>query len=250
MRFHRLLPIAFVCALSFSCENDAGLDLTTGSGQAGSTARFAVSDTFLYLLDGHQVRVFSFVSGEFKQVGQTSTSTSTETIFADGDFLYLGATDGMYIYSIADRAAPSFVFQYQHILACDPVVVEGNRAYITRRAGTSCNNTGRNVLEIIDISDPHQPVQVDDYTMTSPYGLGIDGAVIFVCEGENGVKVYDVTNEHTLRLMHEMRDCPATDVIMKDGVATATGDNGIFQFSYGGPADEVTLLGHIPVSSD
>lgn len=246
MRYHRLFVIALVSTLVLSCENESGLDLTAGTGKAGSTARFAVTDNFLYLLDEYQVKVFSFVSGTFKQVGGSSTFVSAETIFATDDFLFLGASDGMYIYSIADRASPAFVFQYQHIRAFDPVVVQGNRAYVTMRSDTT-GNFRADVLEIIDISDPRQPALIEDYPVPSPYGLAIDGAVVFVCEGDNGLEVYDVTDEHAMRLIKYWRDFSAMDVIMKDGVATVTGNDGIFQFSYGDVGDDVTLVGEIPV---
>jgi hypothetical protein len=152
----------------------------------------------------------------------------------------------MYIYSIADRQNPTFVFRYQHMVSCDPVIVQRNRAYVTMRGGTRCNG-GSNALEIIDISDPFEPKLITNYAMTSPYGLGIDNNILFVCEGEHGIKVLDITDERHVTLRAQRNDFFAYDVIVRENVATVTGEDGIFQFSYGDGSD-LTLVSKIPVT--
>ena len=122
-------------------------------------ARFAVSGNYLYLVDHSSVKVVSTAEGKFQQLHEEPISFGMETIFANGDYLYLGANDAMYIYSIATPSKPQFVFRYQHIVSCDPVVVQGDRAYVTMRSGSFCNR-GTNALEIIDISDPYAPVLI------------------------------------------------------------------------------------------
>ena len=48
-----------------------------------------------------------------------------ETIFNRGNHLFLGSMRGMYIYDITNPAVPTFVSEFQHGTACDPVVVDG-----------------------------------------------------------------------------------------------------------------------------
>ena len=208
--------------------------------------RFAISGSYLYLVDHSSVKVFSIIEDAFQEVRVVPISFGMETIFAKGDYLYLGASDAMYIYSIADRTDPSFVFRYQHIVSCDPVVVQGDRAYVTLRSGSWCNR-GTNALEIIDISDPYQPVLISNHPMSSPHGLAIDDNLLFLCEGEYGLKVFDVANEQQIELLEHRDDFFAYDVIAREGVATITGEDGIFQFSYGETPHEITLLSKIPV---
>jgi hypothetical protein len=126
------------------------------------------------------------------------------------------------------------------------VVVQGDRAYVTLRSGTWCNR-GANALEIIDISDPYQPVLISNHPMSSPHGLALDGNLLFLCEGTYGLKVFDVTNEQQIQLLEHRDDFFAYDVIARLGVATITGEDGIFQFSYGETPNEITLLSKIPV---
>ena len=245
MRFLRLLIIwAFV----MSCESDSTVGLQSGSGQAGSMTRFAVAGNHVYLLERSSIKVFSIADSAFREGETFPIGPGMETIFANGQYLYLGANDGMYIYSIEDPARPSFVFQYQHVVACDPVVVQGNRAYITMRSGNGCNRAW-NALEIVDISNPYAPVLIKSYSMSSPHGLAVDGNILFVCEGEYGLKVFDITEEENIVLLENNEDFFAYDVIARQGIATVTGNDGIFQFSYRNAQNTVSLLSKIPVSS-
>lgn len=245
MRSGKILSAILLVVIAISCDSDVGMN-SEGSGQGGSMTRFAISGNYLYVVDHQAVIVFSIADGSFTQVREVSVGFGMETIFAKGEYLYLGANDAMYIYSIADPAQPSFIFRYQHIVSCDPVVVQGNRAYVTLRSGSFCNR-GANALEIIDISNPHAPVLIKNYPMSAPHGLGVDGSLLFVCEGEFGFKVFDLTDENQIALIEHRDDFFAYDVIAREGVATVTGEDGIFQFSYGESKDELTLLSTIPV---
>lgn len=245
MRCHKLILPVFLLALVTGCENDSLMQSSGGAGQGGSMTRFAISGNLLYLVDHTNIKVFDIAGGRFEHVREIPVGWGMETIFANHDYLYLGANDAMYIYSLKDPAQPAFVFRYQHIVSCDPVVVQGNRAYVTMRGGSSCNR-GVNALEIIDISDPYKPVLVKNYPMSSPHGLGVDGNLLFLCEGTVGFKVFDITNENDIALIDHRDDFFAYDVIAKQGLATVTGEDGIFQFSYGS-AQEITQLGTIPV---
>jgi hypothetical protein len=248
MRFPRLLFILVTLILAFSCESDSEYSLS-GTGQAGSMSRFAISDNHLYLVDSASLKIFSIADGAFRQVEQVWIDFGMETIFATPEYLYLGANDAMYIFSLADPAKPSFVFRYEHILACDPVVVQGNRAYISIRSGNGCNR-GQDALQIIDITDPYAPVLVKNYLMRSPRGLAVDSNLLFLCEGEMGLKVFDITNEEAITMLESRDDFFAYDVIAREGIATITGSDGIYQFSYGNMQEKLSLLSKIAVTAD
>ena len=83
--------------------------------------------------------------------------------------------------------------------------------------------------------------------MSSPHGLAVDNNRLFLCEGTHGLKVFDVTDASHIQLLEHRDDFFAYDVIAREGVATITGEDGIFQFSYGEAPDEMTMLSKIPV---
>lgn len=228
----KLLQLILISALTCfcSCSGDS-LSGENFSGQGGSMTRFAIHGNYLYLADHMMIQVFNIGNSEFVKVRDTQVGVGLETIFARGQYLYLGANDAMYIYSIADPEDPKFVFRYSHIISCDPVVVQGNRAYVTLRSGSFCNR-GANALEIIDISDPYHPVLVANYPMASPHGLGVDGNKLFLCEGAFGLKMFDISNEVDIQLVQTIETIHAYDVIPRNGLLILTGEDGVFQFDY------------------
>jgi hypothetical protein len=165
-------------------------------------------------------------------------------------YMYLGANDAMYIFSISDPLNPTFIFRYAHIMSCDPVVVQGNRAYVTLRSGETMCNRGINALEIIDITNPQSPTLLANYPMSNPHGLGVDGDLLFICEGSGGLKFYDISDELNIDLIQHITDIHAYDVIPRDGLLILTGEDGIFQFEYSDVNTPLHLLSKLPVLRD
>lgn len=237
--------VAIVCTILLSCESgDSSFESSTGQG--GSMTRFAIQGDYLYVVDQTSIQTFRLQGNSFEKVNQTPVTMRLETIFPKGDYLYLGAADAMYIYSIADPASPQFIFRYAHIVSCDPVVVQGTTAYVTLRSGTACNR-GANALEIIDISNPNNPKLLANYPMTSPHGLGVDGTCLFLCEGPAGLKVFDVSNPLDIVLTTQIDDIYAYDVIPRNGLLTLTGEDGVFQYNYNCDNHSLELVSKIPV---
>lgn len=242
------LLLSFLILFSVSCENGGDSNLMTApTGKGGSMARFALSKNYLYVVDNTSIQVYSLdANGATQFVNKVSVGFGVETIFAQNDDLFLGANDAMYIYSIADPATPQFVSRYQHLMACDPVVVNENLAYVTLRIRDNCRLAGEDALEIIDVSNKLQPRLIKTYSVQTPYGLGIDGSTLFVCEGNNGLKIFNAQDPNQLTLLKHYKDIHAYDVIPNSGILILTGNDGIFQYDYSDPS-EVTLLSHLSV---
>ncbi len=247
MRFKQLKVCLILLVVSFGC-NENQSDIGT-SGQGGSLSRFSIHGPYLYVASNSSIQVFDISSHEFKKLNTIEIGFGLETIFAKGDYLYLGAIDAMYIYSIANPQLPTFVFRYEHIVSCDPVVVQGTKAYVTLKSGNRCN-LGSNALEIIDISNPYNPFLIANYPMTAPGGLAIDGDCLFICEGEFGLKMLDVANPLNIKVILEITDVNAYDVIAGNGVLKLTGHDGIFQYEYNCSAKTIRLMSKIPVERD
>jgi hypothetical protein len=87
--------------------------------------------------------------------------------------------------------------------------------------------------------------------MTGPYGLGIDGNTLFVCDGDAGLKVYDVTDKLKVD-SHKISGFPgihAYDVIPVNGLLFMIGDDGFYQYDYSN-LKNISLLSHIPVAEN
>ncbi len=209
-------------------------------GTGGSLARFQIFDDYLYAVSSHEMAIFNI--GNLSQPTHLTTKyagNNLETMFEADGFMYLGSTDGMYIYSLDNPADPTLISEFVHWTGCDPVVVDGDYAYLTIRSGNNCGDQ-ESVLEVIDVSDKNAPLLVDTYSMDNPYGLGVNGNNLFVCDGESGLKVFDKTNPLDLQLVKTFSSLNAKDVIPLPSTLLMIGDKILYQYEY--TNDSITLL--------
>lgn len=218
-------------------------------GVGGSMARFAIKNNTLYVLTGSAIKVVDITNvSQPLTVGPGINSVAIETIFLSGDFMYIGAQSGMSIYDITDNVNPKHVSTYTHITSCDPVVVEGNYAYVTLRSGSTCRNNFTNQLDVIDISNKAIPKLVKSYGFKSPTGLGIENGILFLCDGDEGLKIFNATDKFkiTQNPIAHFGDIQATDVIPLNGLLFMIGKDGFYQYDYTNLTN-VTLLSKIEV---
>ncbi|MCE7066169.1 LVIVD repeat-containing protein [Dyadobacter sp. CY326] len=252
----RFAPIIFICLtliglflLLTGCEDgrtDSALNPQSGTG--GSMARFAITGTTLYIVSKQTLEVYDIADGANPvKATDKNMSVGIETIFPYKDNLYIGASDGMYIFNNTNPKNPQLLSKFQHIQSCDPVVVRDKYAYVTLRSGVTCRpQNSLSSLDVIDISNPVDPKMVHTQRMSSPYGLAVSGNKLFVCEGSLGLTLLDITNPALPVFKQTFGDLPAYDVIARDKHLIVTGEKGLFQFKYD-DADNVELLSKIPV---
>jgi hypothetical protein len=218
------------------------------SGQGGSMARFTLYNNFLYTVSQSNLQLFN-IKNTSQPVKATSINLGwgIETIFPYKDKLFIGSTTGMYIFDNSNPEKPTQMSVFQHAMSCDPVVVEGDRAYVTLRSGTSCNR-GLNQLDVIDIADLRNPKLLKSYPMQNPHGLGVALPNLFVCEGKYGLKSFDATNDLDLKQIEHLATMDAYDVIpLTNKTLLMIGKDGFYQFDYSNPK-QLKLLSKIPVS--
>lgn len=247
----KLICILTAVACLYACKGDdmkASNNPDSGVGRGGSTARFTIVKDYLYIVDNQSLKVFRISAPDNPvYTKRVSLNTVVETIFPFQDHLLVGTQTGMFIFSISNPENPARVSVYSHVVSCDPVVADGNYAYVTLRSGTNCNR-GVNVLDVLDIKDMRSPQLVKSYPMQSPHGLGVDGNLLFVTEGDFGLKVFDKSNPNDLKLIKTFDDFTAFDVIPDSNVLIITGKQGIYQYSYNAQ-NELKLLSIIPIKS-
>jgi hypothetical protein len=222
-----------------------------GSGLGGSFARFAIYQDYLYVVDSWTMHVFDIDNlTQPNQVSLVELGWGIETIFPYQDKLFIGSNNGMQIFDNSDPKNPQFVSDFDHAMACDPVVVDDNYAFITLRSGNRCFGID-NQLDVVDIGILESPRLIKTYPMEHPHGLAIDSDILFLCEGAHGLKVFDVSNKNAIdqNLLLHLPDIPAYDVIAIDSHLILVGDNGIYQFDYSDPSN-LELLSVISSTQD
>lgn len=237
---------------SFRFNGGSGGSAGSTYGVGGSMARFITYDNFLYALESTYILRAINIEDLENPVSESEQNLwgNIETLFISDEYLYVGSSNGMHILTLEEPSKPILLSTYQHITSCDPVVVSGNRAFVTLRAGNFCGGD-QNLLEVINISDKYDPKAIASYAMTEPYGLGIDGNTLFVCEGEYGLKVYDASNSYNItdNKIAEFSDINATDVIPLSSYLFMIGDHGFYIYDYSDLSD-IVLMGTLPVVAD
>jgi len=224
--------------------------LSSGSGTGGSMARFMLNDDMLYLISHPRMlkSVDTDNTGTMSVVDSIQVPRNMETLYRVNEKLFVGTTTGMLIYDISNASEPQQISSYDHVTACDPVVVDGNYAYITLRSGTRCANS-QNLLEVVDISSISNPYLVKSYPLFNPHGLGVDGNLLFICDGAAGLKIYDKSDPMaiiTSQVAH-YPDFDTFDVIPLNGILMLIGEEGLYQYDYSNPGN-IRQISHITIT--
>ena len=215
-----------------ACQKDSGTP-TPSTGTGGSLARFTIAGEYLYIVNANGLTAYDLANPDNPQKTQdTPLNFGVETIFPYRNNLFIGTQTGMYIFGLANPAQPKQLSFFRHVQRCDPVVAQGNYAYVTLRGGSTCRFGGPSTLDIIDIADLSQPRVLRSYPMQSPHGLGVDGTLLFVTEGDAGLKVLDISNPLEAKMVQFFTDVRAFDVIPLNNTLLVTAKNGLFQYRY------------------
>ena len=221
--------------MASSASNSSGTTTASGTGVGGSMTRFVVVEDYLYCVDGDQVKIYSIKDRRAPEFVRTVTMEGgLETVYRSGEHLFVGGRQGMYIYAVSNPAEPEKISTFSHITSCDPVVVDGDRAYVTLRGGNNCGSQ-LNQLEVIDISDITTPTLIKSIPMKSPYGLAARDGIVMVCDGEAGMKTLQVEGTAGAARCDGVQGITPYDIIWHNDLAVITAKEGFWLYDATNP---------------
>ena len=245
------LLFLFIIMLMASCGTDQGskgngpAHTSGNSSQSGSLARFTIVGDHLYVVNDQELIAFDIADPQnINEASKQRVHFGIETIFPYEGNLFIGGQQGLYIYSESETPGkPKFTSQFSHARACDPVVVQGNYAYITLRNTGNCPGS-ENVLKVLDVTDLHQPQLIKDYPLTAPLGLAATENNLFICDGDK-LKVFDSADPLNIegKSSTPLRGC--MDIIHVNDSLIVTSLEGIIQYSV--VESNLEQLSHIDV---
>lgn len=238
--------------MDLASYSNSGVGGSQGStfGVGGSMARFGLYGDYLYACDNSKLYMFNVKADATPtSLGSQNVGWQVETMFIYDHYMFFGTTTGMQIFDLKVPTVPNYVSSFSHATSCDPVVIADGYAYITLRGGRTCNNSNINRLDVVKLStDLKNNTLVASYGMKGPYGLGIDGDVLFLCDGDAGLKVFSVTDK--LRVdsnqLAVFPNIKTYDVIPVNGYLFMIGDDGFYLCDYKKLTD-IKQIGLIPV---
>ena len=221
----------------------------TTYGVGGSMARFGLYKNMLYIVDQYNLYTFKLNSASDASLLNTSNvGWNVETIFITDDHMFLGTQNGMIVQSLEVPERPSQIATFSHITACDPVVIKGDLAFVTLKGGTTCRGTV-NQLDVIRMSNGYSKFDLlKSYPMYGPQGLGIDDDLLFVCDGDAGLKIYNAADPMTItnNMIASFPLINAFDVIPMNNYLFMIGDKGFTLYDYS-KIQNIKQIGFIPV---
>ena len=241
-------PVLFATAeANFNAVRTSNSSTPSGSnvGTGGSLARFTIAKDHLYMVSEYDLKVFDLeVPDDPRFITVNNIGWGIETIFPYQDNLFIGSRNGMFIMSIEEPGRPFMQGVFWHSNACDPVYVDGDYAYVTLRDGTECE-TFTNQLDVVDIRDLQNPLLVKSFEMHNPMGISVFEEHLFLCDNDEGLKIFDATDPNTVgdELVKRINDFDAFDVITlkEERVALVIGPDGFYQYDIDDPRNPIFL---------
>ena len=219
--------------MDYSLNSSAGSSSSSPVGKGGSMARFAIVNNHMYTVSNADLKVFN-ISSAMSPVFTTNVNLSNwqiETIFPLGNKLFIGSQTGMYIYNITNPNSPVAAGSFSHVQSCDPVIADDLYAYVTLRSGTPCQGF-TNQLEVLKLNNFTDPSLIKTYKMTNPHGLSKDGNILFICDGNDGLKIYNAADVQNLKLIKHITNIETYDIIAFNKIALLVAKDGLYQYDY------------------
>lgn len=236
-------PVANIGAQSFAVSS-------SGIAIAGSLTRFALQNNRMYTVSNSDLKVFNVTAPASPSFVSTIALTqgNIETIFPYKDKLFIGGQTGMFIYSASNPDNPQKEGQFIHARNCDPVIAEDKYAYVTLSTGSSCRGIN-NQLDVIDITNLNNPVLIKSYNLTSPRGLSKDGNVLLICDGKDGLKIFNAANPSQVSLIKQVTGFEPSDVICLQGTAITVAKDGLYFIDYSNP-NNASVISKIQINKN
>src|SRR6186713_3176602 len=231
------LIAVFILSALISCTKETAGNGAASAGAGGSTARFTIAGNYLYVVDNVSLKAFDISSNSTPVYkSKTEIGINIETIFPYQDKLFIGSSSTMYIYSLSDPSRPTQLgkAEYTIRMSCDPVVARDSVAYATLRSTGRCGGS-QSTLVAYNIKNISSPILMNTVFLTTPYGLGIKNNSLYVCDGQNGIRVFNITNAYDPVRVSEIRASNTTfyDVIPYANILIAQVNDGFILYDIG-----------------
>jgi hypothetical protein len=199
-------------------------------GTGGSMSRFTLANERLYTVNRNSLNIFNVTTEQDPvHTGTTSIGFNIETIYPFKNQLLIGSQAGMYVYNVSVPDHPVQMGKFGHVESCDPVIAEGDYAYVTLRSGAACQGFS-NELEILKLNNVTDPSLVKVYQMTNPHGLSKYGNSLFICDGRDGLKIYDASDVNNISMIKHLSGMETYDIITLNDRAILVAKDGLYQY--------------------
>jgi len=249
MKKINLILIMLCVSITYTaCEKEAQQNQYSDgvTSTSGSLAVFAFYENYMYKVENDHLYIYEVsVVAQPKFIKTVQLPAGIETIVVN-EYLFFGTSTGLLIYDITNPESPSYISKYEHIVSCDPVALKGNFAFVTLSNQNRCAR-GVNELHVVDISNIRNPKEIAKYSYNNPQGLAIQGNYIYLCEGNFGLRILNISNVLDIKTAKTIENIDVVDAIAKDGILTLQGPKGVYQYNYTTDSVNIKQVSFLPV---
>lgn len=255
----------FLVSLITSCSGEGdslAAELSeNGSGVGGSFARFMVVGDFMYTVDNERIKTLDISNpADPSEINVQEIATGIESIFRLGERLFIGSSTGLFLYTIGTDGIPQKQGEFLYsnfdfpIFPCDPVVANDSVAFVSLNTAILVEGCRRdvpvsvNTLNLFDVKDIQNPVLISQHEMLDPQGVGIDGDLLFLCENDFGLRIFDISDPYNFEEIDFLEEVNAHDVIPLDGLLLIVGKDNVYQVDYT-DRENIQVISTIPVGA-
>jgi len=214
--------------------------IENSSGISGSKTKFKMVGDYLYTVNEDVITIIDIADASTPiAITRNKIFYEIDTISSYENYLYIGVDSEIYIYDKTDPTQLKEISSLSDIESCDPIAVENGIAYVTHNVDSSCGYSDKSQLEIFDIRDIESPKVIKTVPMWAPSGIAIDNSKLFICDGDAGLKVYDVNsseNNGTIEIdiinIQNIDDAVCNDIIAHQNNLILTNSSKITQYDY------------------
>ncbi|MDZ4840367.1 MAG: hypothetical protein SGJ04_10200 [Bacteroidota bacterium] len=244
-----IIAIGLIATMAVGCRKEVIDSTTFGTAEVAgggtSLAKFVIVNNTLFAVSDHALHTFDISNpANITKKADIPVDAEVETIYREGEFLYLGTTTGARIRKVNEMGESEEVTTLVHVRSYDPVVANSKYAFVTLRSLS--NGEGTNALFSYDLTTIMQRGNINllqEVAMDAPVGLGVDGDRLFVCD--QGLKVFDVSDGGNMKQVDKFNNL-MTDVILgKDGFLVGSGVTGVTTYKYS--PGKLQKLGSLPI---
>lgn len=224
-----VLPL-FLSACQGGSSDSSG-DSGDNISQTGSEARFVVMDDQLYTISAQDMTVYGVSDARFPVLDYRAKLPFTpDALFTEGNYLIAVSGSGVYLFDISVPSEPSLIMRYTGIHACKGFAIQGSKVFVALNHQSSCvdqydpydsnyrvesdDSLQINKVQIFDVSDLENPVELNSISVFDPTALAVKDDRLFVCDGEAGMKVYDVSDAAGISRVASQVDIQCDDLIL------------------------------------
>ncbi|MDD5223445.1 MAG: PKD domain-containing protein [bacterium] len=159
-------------------------------------------------------------------------------VFVSGNYAYLCA-DKLYIIDVTNKTSPVKTGDYSMISGSPrDVAVSGNYIYVINQ----------DTLAVLDMSNSASPVLKDSETIVNGQAVAYGNGLVYVADGDSGLKIYDVTDPQNVALRGTYAG-KAYDVdLWEDYAFVAADSSGMVMLDISNPASPVPQVS-LPISA-